>query len=385
MFVGAYATTTTILVHGGSAADSVTLTYPAAITGNVTLAIVGSVAATSNCAFPSTVQFRVRTHGDDDTVKVLNAANLTARPMWEHGGDGQDSLCGAAGADTLFGGAGNDTLSGLLGNDLLGGRTGSNTLSETANVNFLLTNSQLSGVGTDTLMNLQVAELKGGAGPNAFTVSGWTGRGTLDGLGGTDQIVAIRDTDQTLTNTSLASLGWGLLTLKRIETAKLSGGNSSNKLIANAFTLGPVTLSGGNGDDVLIGGSKNDSLAGGNGRDLLIGGLGADTLTGGVGDDILIGGTSSHANDLAALNAIMAEWTRRPTDARLSHYVARVTNLLNGGGANGTTKLNSTTIQNDASAADKLSGVAAFDWFFQSASDVLLDFNSGVGEIKTAI
>ena len=34
VFVGAYATTTTILVHGGSAADSVTVTYPAVATGN---------------------------------------------------------------------------------------------------------------------------------------------------------------------------------------------------------------------------------------------------------------------------------------------------------------------------------------------------------------
>ncbi len=81
VFVGAYATSTTILVPGGSAADSVTLTYPAASTGNVTLAIVGSAAATSSDAYRSTAQFRVRTHGGDDSVKVLNAANLTARPM----------------------------------------------------------------------------------------------------------------------------------------------------------------------------------------------------------------------------------------------------------------------------------------------------------------
>ena len=174
-FVGAYATTTTILVPGGSAADTVTLTYPAAATGNVTLAMVGSVAATYRYTFPSTAQFRVRTHGGDDTVKVLNAANLTARPMWEHGGDGQDSLCGAAGADTLFGGAGNDTLSGLLGNDSLNGGTGSNTLSETANVHFTLTNTQLIGVGTDTLF--------GGAGND--TLSGLLGNDLLGGRAAT--------------------------------------------------------------------------------------------------------------------------------------------------------------------------------------------------------
>lgn len=53
--------------------------------------------------------------------------------------------------------------------------------------------------------------------------------------------------------------------------------------------------------------------------------------------------------------------------------------------ANGTTKLDTTTVQNDSSAADYLIGGSEMDWFFQSVSDVLVDFNAGIGEIKTAI
>jgi Ca2+-binding RTX toxin-like protein len=43
-------------------------------------------------------------------------------------------------------------------------------------------------------------------------------------------------------------------------------------------------------DEILIGGSSNDTINGGAGKDILIGGAGADTLSGGVGNDTLAGG-----------------------------------------------------------------------------------------------
>ena len=83
---------------------------------------------------------------------------------------------------------------------------------------------------------------------------------------------------------------------------------------------------------VLLGGSKDDSLS----RDF--------------GDDILIGGTIT-----SALTSIMAEWARvRGLSIRQSH-------LLNGGGLNGTNWLNSTTVINDASAKNTLSGSEVSD------------------------
>lgn len=45
---------------------------------------------------------------------------------------------------------------------------------------------------------------------------------------------------------------------------------------------------GGNGDDVLIAGTGNQTLVGGAGNDILIGGVGADTLDGGGGNDIFV-------------------------------------------------------------------------------------------------
>ncbi len=441
-FAGAYATGTTIHLHGGSAADAVTLTYPSAISGTVSVGLSGSISATYTYVYNSTAQFRMRTHGGNDTVSVVNSSNLTARPMFELGGDGDDVLNGASGADTLNGGAGDDTLSGKLGNDSLDGGSGLNTLVETGNVSFTLTNASVTGIGIDKLANLQVANLTGGIGNNTFTVSGWTGAGSFVGGGGTgdaivatknsdftlsnarlqtgdgmnvalagfskatltggvdnntftvsawtgtgaltgglgtDQLVVTRDANMTLTNSSLVTAGFGTLMLSSIETANLTGGDSANKLIANAFTLGSVTLQGGDGDDVLVGGSQNDSLIGGSGRDLLIGGLGADTLGGEAGDDILIGGKCTLSGNVTALNAIMAEWTSAKS------YATRVANLSKGGGANGSTKLNSASVQNDSSAADQLNGNSETDWFFQSAGDILVDFNAGIGELKTAI
>ncbi|MCV6610077.1 MAG: DUF642 domain-containing protein [Amphritea sp.] len=53
----------------------------------------------------------------------------------------------------------------------------------------------------------------------------------------------------------------------------------------------PITLLGGNGDDLLLGrsaaGQEGDKLFGGKGDDILVGASGDDTLTGGDGDDLL--------------------------------------------------------------------------------------------------
>ena len=51
-----------------------------------------------------------------------------------------------------------------------------------------------------------------------------------------------------------------------------------------------IRVEAGDGDDIAVGGSGDDSLFGNAGDDILIGGLGHDELNGGPGDDILLGG-----------------------------------------------------------------------------------------------
>jgi hypothetical protein len=54
-----------------------------------------------------------------------------------------------------------------------------------------------------------------------------------------------------------------------------------------------LTLTGSYLDEILIGGSGNDTLNGNAGNDILLGGLGNDTLNGGEGNDLLIGGAGN--------------------------------------------------------------------------------------------
>ncbi|MBN3924983.1 DUF4347 domain-containing protein [Nostoc sp. NMS4] len=148
-----------------------------------------------------------------------------------YGYAGNDYLYGQDGNDRLIAGAGNDYLYGGKGDDILDGGDGIDYVTESADVNFSLTNTQLVGLGTDSLIG--------------------------------------------------------------IERVKLTGGISKNTLDASSFTIGGVYLYGGNGNDSLLGSSSNDYLYGENDSDRLIGNAGNDYLYGGAGDDILIGGAGN--------------------------------------------------------------------------------------------
>jgi hypothetical protein len=141
----------------------------------------------------------------------------------------------------------------------------------------------------------------------------------------------------------------------------------------------PTMLFGGDGDDVLVGGSGpnilvggagNDTLIGGSVRDLIIGGLGADALDGQGEDDLLIAGNTAYdaLGNEGNLLALLAEWNR--TDET---YEQRVDHLRNGGGLNGAIVLNSTTVFDDG-AIDTLTGGTGRDWFFATlGTDIILD------------
>jgi hypothetical protein len=91
-------------------------------------------------------------------------------------------------------------------------------------------------------------------------------------------------------------------------------------LLANA-------IDGRGGNDIISGVLGDDDLAGGAGFDLVIGGLGLDHLDGTSGDDLLIGGRTTHDDDHAALDAILAEWSSG------RELAVRIANLTHGGGS----------------------------------------------------
>ncbi len=247
------------------------------------------------------------------------------------GGEGNDSLFGEGGIDLLNGGDGDDTLRGGNGNDNLIAGAGDDTLLEISNSNFVLTDTQLTARGTDTISGFESARLLAGFGNNLLDASsvntmrvflqgaagddtligganddtlkglndadyleggngndsllggagndtfvGSYGNDTIQGGNGTDRLVETADSDFTLTNKQLTSIALGTDQLFTIEEVYLIGGSSNNLFNASGVTVIQVTLEGGFGNDTLLGGSQEDSLMGDAGDDTLTGGAGAD-------------------------------------------------------------------------------------------------------------
>jgi Ca2+-binding RTX toxin-like protein len=311
----------------------------------------------------------------ENVIGGAGADKLTgnAADNWLDGGAGNDTITANEGQDTLIGGAGSDSLLGGTGDDvyLFAVATTAETDTVTELVNEGSDRLDFSGVTTNTVV---------------VTVN----------LSATTTTLASH-TNRTVKSTLLAqNANWenaiggsgNDIITGNAANNRLEGGSGNDSLKGldgnDTLTggLGADTLDGGADNDVLDGEADADSLVGGTGRDLLIGGTSTDTLNGGADEDILIGGTTSLSGNSAALAAVMAEWTSA------NSYATRIANLLNGGGANGSTKLNTTTVQNDSDAADTLNGSLAapnntdLDWFFQSASDVLDAIN---GELRTTI
>jgi Ca2+-binding RTX toxin-like protein len=313
------------IIDGGTGTDIVTERADVNFTlTNITLTGLGTDTLNS-------IESAVLTGGVGNNT--INASTFTQGAVTLDGELGNDVLTGGSGNDTLLGGDGTDTLTGGLGNDILNGGAAIDTLKETGDANFTLTNTSLTGLGTDTLIGINAAILTGGASNNTINTSAFTlGAATLDGglgndiltggsgsdsllggdgndtltgglgndsLSGGSGIDTVRESGNvnfTLTNISLTGLGTD--TLAGMNSANLTGGIGNNTINASAFTQGSVTLDGGLGNDILTGGFASDILIGGDGNDVLRGagsnnGVGSiDTLTGNVGNDTFVLGDS---------------------------------------------------------------------------------------------
>jgi len=230
------------------------------------------------------------------------------------GGDDTDGIAGEGGGDRILGGAGNDRLVGNSGDRHASGPDGDDVLE--------------GGPGSDWLVGEGGDDVISG-GPAAdrveYTTHDVPVTVTLDGLPG-DGAEGEND-----------SIG--------PDVEAVMGGSEDDLLIGNAddnggpvegmpYSLG-MPMSGGGGDDTIVGRGGADNLTGGDGDDLLYGfersvggstaGDGSDRLEGGAGSDFLIGG---RGNDYAAgdsgddhidarepADALRAEWENVYCDA----------------------------------------------------------------------
>jgi Ca2+-binding RTX toxin-like protein len=203
----------------------------------------------------------------DGSANTLEASAFTLGSVFLYGESGNDTLRGGHGNDQLEGGSGDDLLSGGAGRDRIVGR---------GDTDFTLGATQLSGLGTDSFDGIEEAHLIGGPGANTLDGSGFTGALVLyEGRGGDDRLIgratgndrvrAAGDADFTITDSQLTGLGTD--SLQDIDQAQLIGYSGANRFDASAFTLGPVLINAGAGNDTLIGGAANDTLIGGAGAD----------------------------------------------------------------------------------------------------------------------
>ncbi|MFO1006479.1 MAG: cadherin domain-containing protein, partial [Planctomycetaceae bacterium] len=222
----------TLTVYGTSRNDTITIRSSS---GFIRIDANGSQSLTTIPA-SSTPQINVNGGDGNDTITIDSSVNATI-PTFLYGEGGNDTLTGGLGSDRLFGGIGNDLLNGKAGADSLNGEDGDDSL--------MIDNLDTSVIG--------------GIGNDKVTVSGATGPISLN------------------------------LTTSQIETVSASTSIFNNLFDATGATWS-VNITGGSGNDTLIGGDLNDTLTGGAGNDSLSGGSGNDTLTGGLGADAFDGG-----------------------------------------------------------------------------------------------
>ncbi len=119
-------------------------------------------------------------------------------------------------------------------------------------------------------------------------------------------------------------------------------------------------IAGGAGKDLIQGGSGNDTVYAGDGDDFVIGGPGVDWLFGQSGNDILVGGSAAVRNTSSdSLRKVLTDWNPAST------------------GTGGYANLRSRLAITDDGTADRLTGGAGIDWFWEPLSVALDDLEPG--------
>ena len=320
----------------GSAALTDTLTGPAgATTWQLTAANAGTVAANTFASFEN-----LTGGAGNDTFAFKPGGSVSGNI---DGGAGLNTLNYAAlagpitvnlqtsTASNIGGGFANiSNFVGSLGSDTL---VGPNVTSQ-----WNITSANGGSVNASTFSSFE--NLIGGAADDTFSIyDGGSLSGKIDGGAGNNTLDYSHYSGNVIINLAL---------------------NTATAVAGGVFNINGII--GGAGNNMFIGNSANNFFTGGSGRNILIGGGGADKLVGGGGDNLLIGDSTIYDTNVAALNAIFAEWTR--TDLS---FEQRVADLLSPGNQprslNGSVTLNKASIISDG-APDTLIGGTGLTWAF---------------------
>ena len=216
-------------------------------------------------------------------------------------GVGTETLSGGGGDDTIYAGPGNDTLIGGNGADLLVGGHGNDTF---------IYNSDSTWSGGWYSENVGDP---GHGGPNTlFSINGYgQSFDAFQGVAGGHNTIVMGDGNKALfLDDSYSPEGGGTgPRLINIQEVDAGTGNQVIDMTSPSYSVGDMTLIGGNGSDVLMTSGGNDVIHAGTGDSYLWGGSGNDTLYGSAGNDTLIGGSGMDTiyggtgNDLGVFTA----------------------------------------------------------------------------------
>jgi RHS repeat-associated protein len=407
MAPGMYTITLTATDAGGAVSAPVTTSadiLPYEMQGT-TLAIGGT---TGNDAFIFSETTTPGTLAVTFNGKSIGQFKAGSVQVYDNGGSDSVTINGSTGSDAFVIDPGDVVLNGMtiagdsVANWFANGREGNDTFTVNSGAHAILNGgtgaSTLIGPdaanvwrisGTDrgninsTVFFTNIENLVGGALDDRFRFTTGAGGarplilGTIDGGAGTNTLdYSALTTDVTVNLATGTATGVGG-TVTNIQN--VTGGQGNDNLTGNGVDNvliggnGTNTLTAGSGNDILIGGAGINVLMGGAGRDLLIGGSGSDQLTAGSGDAILIGGSTSYDKNLAALEAILAEWAR--TDETYRQRVSHIHGFTTGG-LNGAFFLTASTVHFGASP-DTLSSGSGADWFWANlAIDTLINRKS---------
>ncbi len=294
---------------------------------------------------PSTQDGEVRVFDADGnlvrTLAVVDFENIIGSDASEtlfgnnetnviEGNGGDDRIHPFGGVDTVDGGEGSDTLllnaaGGSVVIDLANQIAGPNTLISVENADGGAFNDTLIGSDEANILNGNGGNdvIDGQGGNDTFNVGAEDGRDTIRGGSGNDTLF-VNGNDGAGERLRVEARGNEFLvrnnfgdraqtTFSQVETLFVNGqGGDDDLRVDGSFNQGvdiildggagndtlranngAVTLLGGEGDDLVTGGNRDDVADGGAGNDTVRGGNGRDTLEGGAGDDSIDGGNDN--------------------------------------------------------------------------------------------
>ena len=349
-------------------------------------------------------------------VDVMNSIeNLT-------GGSGSSTLVGDAGGNVLTGGASTDYLYGQDGNDLLigggaspgsanqlWGGAGNDTasyagMSGVVQADIGAQNAHVDGVLFDVMNSVE--NLIGGSGSD--TLVGNALANVLRGGAGTDYLYGQDGNDLLMggaASPSSANQLWGGAGIDTASYVGMTGVVQADLGAQNAHVDG-VLFDVMNSIENLTGGSGNNTLVGNGGGNVLTGGAKADYLYGLDGDDTLIGGgaapgtanqlwggsgidTASYAGTTGAVYADLGAQTGH-VDGVLVDLMNAIENLTGGASADTLVGNGGANRLEGGAGGDVLWGKGGADMFVYKAYadsnlvtgyDIIADFVSGTSKL----